>query len=287
MSRIINYVVEREKGAVPISIPTSLALEGIFAFGEYESLKPTFGQVDELWINLRTLFRNFLNSIDREVHQSLVVEQILDFFIEDINIVMSTVDIKSSGRVKTKFYLPLYEHKELVKLFPHANIKQAHTPKQLFEKNFEDSTLGAILSMSDSIFQEGQFETLAVKLKGGPFRAALLTHYPLDLLWRSKFTDLFLLESHTGKLKSKNLWHSKLTGGNKLNRIPFNKLTIQVFGDNSTMFNSLSPKLKKALIELSERYKWTPVTTMDKVTFNIQSIKDAEIKEQLLELSRG
>ncbi|MFO5855027.1 hypothetical protein, partial [Klebsiella pneumoniae] len=47
----------------------------------------------------------------------------------------------------------------------------------------------------------------------------LLTHFPHELLWKPHFNRLLLLESHTGKIKTYNMWYNKLNGLKEV--IPF------------------------------------------------------------------
>src|SRR5690606_9561418 len=81
----------------------------------------------------------------------------------------------------------------------------------------------------------------------------LLTHIPVDLLSADRFSKLVLLESHTGAIKPHLSWYTKLTNGKELFRMPFNRFTLQVFGDNGVHFAPMPMKMKQAVKDISEK----------------------------------
>jgi hypothetical protein len=101
----------------------------------------------------------------------------------------------------------------------------------------------------------------------------ILTNYAYDLLSYKHFNKLDLLESHTGVLKPKSMWYTKLLNGKDLNRIPFNSLSIQVFGDKET-FSGMPHKVKSLILELAEKYQWTQVTSKDRIYYSLDRLDD-------------
>lgn len=66
MSNLLD-IDARTKGQFPISIATSLALEGLFGILEdNKDPNPPWPDYTDLIINVRTLFRNLLGSIEDE-----------------------------------------------------------------------------------------------------------------------------------------------------------------------------------------------------------------------------
>lgn len=276
-------VNNREKGTAPLSIGTSLALESLCGFGEFENDKPHIDKIDELRVNLRTLFRNFLGSIDKYVRETGRVSDFIDYFAEDLLILSTTIEQRSKGRVKVSFFLPKYTSAGFNKRFPKGILKVPKTAKQVLEHNLEEDVLK--LFMSKPEYKE-RYSVDSVdfddKYRGD--KTCILTNYPADLLNASHYSKLWLLESHSGGIKSNEQWYTKLTGGKNLHSIPFNKLTLQVFGDNNTLFSARERKLKTALIELSEQKGWSSVTTIEKVKFDIWRMQNGEEKALLKEL---
>lgn len=284
MALLAKRVAEREKGAAPLSIATSLALEALCGFGEFPSDKPPVSKFNELWVNLRTLYRNCYNAIDRDTRVNVQEQHLVEALMEDMRVLISTVQLKSLGKLQVHFYACSYRGVE--REFPKATWKELSTPKQVIEQKLENATLQLLLSpkyRSD----EMNLREYDLKFKDRGEHTALLTHYPVDLLWRSQFRSLHLLESHTGKLKPRSEWYTKLTGGKRYTRIPFNRLTLQVFGDGNQLFSSMLPKIKNRILEIAEEDRWTPMTTDDKVKYSLNKIYDPREKTFFLELMRG
>lgn len=279
MSISLRAVSQRDKGDLPLSIGTSLAIESLCGLGdEFFTEHPAVNEVDELWVNLRTLFRNLYGSIERHVRDTMLPDALMAGMLDDIQTMEATIVRKTHGRVTVVFYV--CDYSDFKQVFPHAHYKELKTEKQKIEQTIENQTITALVEDGPSIDLR-QYRT---KIVDEGKRVALLTHYPVDLLWRSNFQELRLLESHTGKIKPPVEWYTKLTGGKDLTRIPFNRLTLQVFGDGNTLFASMPQKLKQELIDLSIKYKWTPLTTEEKVRYGISKIYDPRVKTFYLSL---
>lgn len=285
MSVFDRAISEREKGeAVPMSIGTALAFESICGLGEFLTPQPQIMKHDVVWINIRTLFRNCLGSIGKDYKNSVRAQDIVHGMVEDCRIIESTLTSQTTGRVKPVFYFCSF--KGLEKEFKYAYWKQVKTNKQKIEQDLETSTIKLFLK-EENIQPDLDYRHYDVKITDSDRRAIILTHYPVDLLWRKKFATLMLLESHTGKLKSKVEWYTKLTNGKKYSRIPFNRLTLQLFGDNNLIFASMLPSLKNKLLEIAEQDKWTPATTDERVSVSLNKIYDPREKTFFLNLLRS
>jgi hypothetical protein len=56
---------------------------------------------------------------------------------------------------------------------------------------------------------------------------------------------------------------------------------MQILGDRSTLFNASKPSIKKPFLEIAEKGKWKPTTTLEKVKFDIQKLPENETKKML------
>jgi hypothetical protein len=74
-----------------------------------------------------------------------------------------------------------------------------------------------------------------------------------------------------------------LLGNKDLIKIPFNKFSLQVFGDKET-FSPLPQLIKKEVLRLANDFNWTQITTLDRIQFCLTTIKDSEISNILLKL---
>jgi hypothetical protein len=253
--------IERETGQFPLSIGTSLALEGLFQIHPNQPPIPTAGRrVNALWVNLRTLIRNFYASMKADQQRSAPVSQAVDLLVEEIRSLQDIVQQQGKGRYQLVIY-----HNDLSEVrwqFPHAHYKEPKTEKQIYQAHLEATVLKLVL---DQVIEEKLPVANVVKQPPTtPQVAALLTHYPHELLWRFQFDSLFLLESHTGKLKGYSQWCSKLNGLTVDHHIPFNAFTLQLFGEG-VLFSSFPKKLLDEVKQLAGSRKWSAVTTIEKI----------------------
>jgi len=265
--------MNREFGEIlTISVGTALAFE------EMLKTEKTFPE-ESLFLNLRTLARNFLGSFkDLSTTNGKVLTSA---FIEEINSIIYTVPSFFENRLKLFIYFPTY--KSVESNMKDAKLKEASTPKQVETKKLEDLIMGAALS--DKKLKE-LITTIDTVIEAGYLKALFLTHLPIDLIAARGFRSIRLLESHTGAIKSPSEWMSKLTNNEKYSRLPFNVLTIQLIGDKSTMFQSLGPKWVKPVVELAESRSWSQVTKMQKVKFDIRNhIRDKFLAAKLLKMT--
>lgn len=262
-------IIERDVGSIPVSIGTSLALEGILGTHPEKPQQPTnVKTVQTIWINLRTLARNLFQAVPTESALSVDYTNAVAVLLKETQTI--PVAMAQQGYTgKIRYYLASKDGPKWS--FPKAKFKEAKTPKQLAYDMFERF-------VSIELYQQMKAEKADVmeidtKPKSGEGIVAILTHYPHELLWRPQFSRLLLLESHTGRLKTYNTWYTKLNGLKSKDvdyPMPFTEFTIQVFGDGQTL-DSQPRKVRDELKELSKTKKWTGITTPDKLYHDIMS----------------
>lgn len=247
---------ERTFGAYPISIATSLALEGISHTGEYldRGPKPPVNNMECIMVNLRTLIRNVIGAFptteqlalsDRIVYQSCKDD--LDAFTEYV--------LGFNANCEVVLYVSTYD--TINKDFKEVNFKKFETVKQLALESIERSVVNRFRDNDKELLTEFDYKLSSLK------RCVLLTHHPIDLLSYYSFPDLTLLESHTGILKERKDWYTKLNLPKGCTTIPFNRAMLCIFGDK-VFINGQLPKVKKAIISVSEKYTWNPLVTVSK-----------------------
>jgi hypothetical protein len=269
-------IANREKGAFPISIGTSLAIEG--AIGQHPD-QPSHPNAllthDEVWFNLFTLFRNLYQSLKAEEQRGATVLDLYPGLVEDILGCQTTVAQESNGKCKAVFYLNDYS--QLQRKYPHAKIHQAVTDNQQIYKAIEEAVLTRLLKEPPV-----EIERFQTAISGRFGKALIVTHYSVDLFARYSFASLDLLESHTGKIKSFAQWNSKLTGKREdTDHLPFLPFTLEIFGDGQ-QFMSIPGGLKQAILKVAKARQWSSVTTMEKVKFTLE--KDIQDKGLLAQL---
>lgn len=265
---------ERVVGQYPLSIATSLAIEGITGIHPDNQLgKHSLNDFKNLWVNLKTLYRNFYNAMDREFVDRVSVEDQALYFDQEMDALRKVVQTESGGVTGVKFYLPDYD--KVGKRFKHAVMRTDTTPKQLAYASAMVGTINQILEhRKDEILL-----TSDVILEHHPEKALMMTHFPLDLSTRA-FLSLALLESHTGLVKTRELWYTKYYNGKELTSMPFMASMLSIFGDND-MFRPMPIQYRRALIGLAEKYRWSFATTKDKIMYGLNTLPDKLMAEQL------
>ncbi|ELF5188676.1 hypothetical protein RBD99_004411 [Salmonella enterica] len=268
-------LTKRKKDNLPISVGTSLAIEALRENKRYDSI----------WINIRTLYRNILHSIEDKDERELFTNPsnrkeaaaaIARVISQETGIIKNFLN----GRIDAvRLYCLGYT--DLHRKFPNAKLK---VPTTDIQKNY----WGLMDAVIDEVLAEDYDQVIdwdkGSELEGEHTRSVIITNHAVDLLSRTKFKELRLLESHTGVIKSKSQWYTKLSDGKMLSNIPFNRFTIQVFGDGPFQFERWGHKFRNEIIGLATEMRWTPVTTLERIKFSLNRMRDKYSGELLKKL---
>jgi hypothetical protein len=266
----------RTTGQFPISVATSLAIEA--ALGIYperpEDPAPIL-QYEEFWINLRTLFRNLHGSFDKGVAETVSIATYAEAINDEMTQIHEIITGKTNGLTKVIYYISDYT--DIDKKYPYAVTRRDNTTRQKLFTSMLKDTMDKLLKMHP----EGNIRKVRLKLKPEhKTKAMILTHIAFDLVSYLDFKELTLLESHTGAIKSRSSWFSKYYEGKTLSMIPFREDFLQVFGDNE-FFRPADKKLRQEIVDLAVKYRWSAVTTDEKINYGIQQIKNPYALEVL------
>jgi hypothetical protein len=267
----------RLTSALPISLATSFAMEALV-----EGTKPTYDpervmpeRVDlagyeVFYVNLMTLYRNIIGALVKGDEASVSPGDVLDTLVFEVELIRSVVAEATYNKTQVHFYASNYKH--MAMHYPHAKLRVDSTPKQKDYSQTMQSVLNAYFKTQIASDHLHLFDFLIkapTKRKG-----LILTHYAHDLLSWPAFTELDLIESHTGHLKKRAAWYSKLTGGKDLFRIPFNAMSMQVWGDSNSFFG-MPLVVRQQVLELANHYKWTSATTtLDRQIYGLNTLSD-------------
>lgn len=270
-TQIYAALESRELGQAGVSMGSSLAIESLFGiYPEAEQSPPPIRNYDQIYINIATLIRNLINTLDAQKQKALDVELILEFTIEEMRTIDAWVTDQTNARVKVFFYYN--DRSRIARVFPHANVKDKLTSKQLLLATLEKEAVRLIfkqrLDVKTSYFQ--------IHLHPNPGRTAINTHVILDLLSYRRFDKLDLVESHTGVIRKTSSWGHKLTV--KDQSLPFNPYTYQVFGDNRDI-KPVNKNEREAIVEIARKRRWSPTTTLDKIDKSLDDLENQQMRQ--------
>lgn len=255
----------REMGAIPISIGTSLAIEAL--------RQPNVPNYDALWVNLRTLFRNLMSCVPTHVRDDANDREVAEVLEEEMGHISEAVSILSNGTKPVKWYITKPE--TLSKILPDAIIRAPKTPLQKSQAALCDAALGRLLAKYQKEIQ------VFSPIMYGQGKAMVLTHFPEDLLSRKHFAEMYLLESHTGKIKEHDAFNTKLGDIDQFPKLPFNGFTLTVFGDKQVLIYQMPNKIRTMVLEVAKKAAWTPMTTKDRMLLTLNNIKNQYDREVL------
>jgi hypothetical protein len=257
-----------------MSVGTSLAFEGEGANG--------IRSADCVMLNLRTLIRNASQAYESGDKEATDVDQLVDDVSSDLRLIGTWLEqIRKSKPIQMVVYCPDYS--KLKSDFPkadlvdHSESSTTATPKQKAYAKLVEKVLEKLLKHYGKLIVETKARLPDFNGKG-----IVLTHHVVDLTTAKGIGRLWLLESHTGTLKPFTLWYTKLTGGGELHFIPFNRLTIQIFGDKSTNFKASSHGIRELVKKLAQDNHWTSATTMGRIRGTINNLPQGVDKAGLL-----
>lgn len=273
---VSSILDSRTMSAFPLSIGTALAFESLMPgkLPPYDPERPipntiSLSDYNALWINVETLIRNIYGAADAKVIGNVMDAEGLNCLIQETDTIVDLVRENTGGKTSVIFYIN--EREGLKTKHPFAILREAKTPKQMqAAERTERICKGYLKFFKDKPWVQHFKREIKVN---GKQSALMMTHQVYDLLFEKNFERLDLLESHTGVLKAKDKWHTKLNKGQDMPQMPFNSCSLQVFGDH-TVFFAQKPNIQQALLELSTTHKWHAATTKERLIYCFSHMQD-------------
>jgi len=274
-----NILETRTISSFGISIGTGLALEALFnvTTERYDDNRviPDKVRVDDYTIhyfNIFTIARNIISAltVKNSVDMLYASNQLMQTLVEEVNTIHSLYDMSNC---KPVLYIPDYKS-----LYKDINLGKTGdvVTKDYFTREYVLNNLKVASDHITMTVEHGNKH----KLKPNTNKVLITTHLSVDLLNISKIKNLYLLESHTGKLKSYREWYSKLhkIGKLSLEVFPFIEEIVYILGDGGI---SLMMKLhiRRELHRLAMEKRWTSYTSKVVV---IQHIRNDSILKDVL-----
>lgn len=274
----------------PVAIGTSLSLESIFE-GRLEPYDATrkipnkinISKYKEIWFNIATIFRNLIGAMPNDTIFSLTPEALYIELEQELEVLDSIFLNEGLGTCKPYYYYSTYEH--LYKKYAHKKIqfRSSNTDKQkLYDSKYTDTIKLMLKHNPDRLIEVKNY--IKPNIRGAT--ALILTHIPYDLLSYTNFKQLDLLESHTGKLKTRYEFSTKYhpLGDEDLTILPFTEKLLMIFGDK-VLITPFDIRVRRILLSIAKEREWTPYTTETKMNYFIDlDIKETYLKEWILSL---
>lgn len=256
--------VERVVGPLGISIGTEVMLESLFPSdgNRYDPdrkipniLNPN--DYEKHYYNIYTLARNLLGSYkSKNTREALMSNSdLMDELIDEINVIASLYD---DYKCEPVLFIPIYD-----KIYKGLNINK--------DVVITDTTLQLINYIIFHLKKKKYDITTEIvsntyKLKATSHKVLITTHLSVDLLNGRILKNLLLLESHTGKLKTKKEWYNKYHKIGKLNLdvFPFTEELYYILGDNYIV-RTMKLAIRRELHKLATDSKWNQYTDWVKV----------------------
>jgi hypothetical protein len=269
-------LAQRVIGAYPLSIATSLMLESLA--GVHPDLPipphPPIQDYQAIWVNLRTLFRNLYNAVERDQQQDLHPSFLAEAMISEMEVLHDAIRTLQST-VQVFFYVNNYP--DLVRQFPHAQFRTDNTPLQKHYAAIMVSTLELVMTQAKKVMKTPPAFFRGDLQASQMMKTLLVTHYAWDLTSAKYLGDTELIESHTGKIKPPSQWYTKYYQGKDYPMIPFRRGFLPIFGDD-TLFRPFPKAARESIVELAVKYDWTNVTSLDRLRLGLDQLSDKYLK---------
>lgn len=187
------------------------------------------------YINLHTLIRNILSSFETADKKNFLmnsnfVSEMMDIISEEAEIINGLYD---GTKCEPEFILPDYS--------------------EVFKKHANDYMVGiGDDNPVNKVIAKIKNDNSKLKLTGTSDNILITSHFTLDLMNYKQVPNLTLLESHTGRIKTKKEFNTKYKRFSKQDRtgLPFNERLLYIMGDGH-MFKGEKPSIKKKIYELA------------------------------------
>ena len=284
-SAIEHAVSNRDMSSFFMSVGTGLALETFF--------EPISNRIDDdrtiarenidkykiHYFNIVTLIRNIVRSISSTKLRTVVVTSkegakvVCDSLISELDILFDLYDDKNCIPI---IFIPDYDNL-LSKIDNTHELNKA----KLEMKYFTDLVIDMFKKHNNNGGVSITVIETKYKLPTSSDNILLTSHIALDLL-NGKFSRrLFLLESHTGKIKSKLEFNTKYHSIGKYSKevFPFTDSLLFLLGD-STYIKPIKFSLRAELALTAMKNKWTNHTSESRINTVIRKfVTDNNLKD--------
>lgn len=274
-------MLDYEKGIYPVAMATSLSFERLTNQGVLAETSPmtteekqALDECNHILFNLRTLYRSIYSAVDTTMYEPSP-EELAELLANEIDNIILLFNNTLELNLKPVFYHMTYD--SLATYLPYCRVRKLGTELQIRRQQQELETYKKLPQTAIDLIDEYDCE-----FKHDYGKCLMFTHMPVDLLQRKRFSELYLLESNTGRIKSREKWSAKLV--NKKEQaafLPFNAMTVTIFGDGNKLIKAYGPASKAEVLNIAQRNNWNPITGRDRVIDTLDRERDVPFADLL------
>lgn len=276
---------ERALGTIPVSIATAMAIDGMYNrhpdIKKSSKLPASIAKI--IYLNARTIFRNIHGAIeDVELASRVTAKSYAETLLNEVDEIRQALR-QEEHPLDVVLYLPTY--RSIARYMGKGELRPLNTDRQKTYNRLENDTLQEIAN-SYKETQDKPYLEVDMDIKVKDYQSIfILTHLPVDLLNVHNAADVFLVESHTGKIKAKDQWYTKFHAERNPS-VPFNKATLLFFGDSGGLFKPQNIKARKRIIDIATDRKWNAFTTISRMLLGIESAQEPMLLQTVKALVR-
>lgn len=275
MNNLGIAVTARAVSGFPLSIGTAIAMETLFPLMQdpYDKERKIpdqadLSQYDSIYLNLTTLFRNFISALEPGMFATVSVPDVVATLEEEISLINQLLSTHGPNCRPHYYYSTYSSLRSHIAGLTDKNVSLREPATEL-QKAYDallQKTLKMMEEHTDTILK---FDG-ALKPKDYD-NSLIFTHQPYDLVDFRFFAKPELLESNTGHIKPRKDWNTKFhsMGTHDISMMPFHRKTLLVFGDRS-LVRPAKMKLRETILDVAVKKNWHPLTSKDKINLDVE-----------------
>lgn len=267
----METLLSRTTSGFPLSISTALAFESLFSPRQavYDPERKIPEHIDvskyrQLWINIDTLYRNMIQSASKEALMNTGYKEVSMLLLDEMDVIKSLLRVEGKNTTQAVFYQLDYET-SLKSRHESIKLRANDSPNQKMIADLKDKAFHDLFSKTKEIIE---FKS-EIKPEHKD-HSLMLTHIPYDLTYYRNFSSLDLLESNTGRLKTRRQWNTKYypVPNYDMNILPFYRMLLLFLGDKALIVPAFL-KFRKLIMDCAVKRNWTPATSLDKCLLDL------------------
>lgn len=227
------------------------------------------GNVDTLIVNVETITRNIIQAIDTTIRDK-VINSYQEYLYELVVREIEYIDNLLEDKLEKGVYFLFPDYTKVYDIYYMPKKRMVPTKKDIMNEAISNITF-SISKKAERLNINYISHDFQIHMKGD---VLILTHHAHDLLNVKYNSKLKLLESHTGSVIDSSNFNKKYKNSTKLDttRLPWNETLVFILG--TAAIASPGRGNLKIVLDIAQKNKWIPSTSLAKVKANLQRNND-------------